>query len=59
MIRNNLSDSSAHALINIFPYFVQFNNMAYDFSVSDLTIYQYAVSCEDLGKHYIISFTTI
>ena len=44
---------------NIFPYFVQFNNMPYDFSVSDLTIYQYAISCEDLGKHYIVSFATI
>ena len=44
---------------NIFPYFVQFNNMPYDFSVRDLTMYQYVISCEDLGKHYIVSFATI
>ena len=44
---------------NIFPYFVQLNNMPYDYSVRDLTIYQYAISCEGIGKHYIVSFKQI
>ena len=41
---------------NIFPYFVQFNNMEYDPNEKDLTKYQFLIQKQ---KCYIISFDFI
>ena len=38
---------------NIFPYFVQFNNMEYDVNETDLTKYQFLIQKQ---KCYVISF---
>ena len=39
---------------NIFPWFVEFNNMPYDEKETDLTKYQYLIRKQ---KYYIISFS--
>ena len=39
---------------NIFPWFVEFNNMPYDEKETDLTKYQYLIRTQ---KYYIISFS--
>lgn len=39
---------------NIFPWFVEFNNMPYDPNETDLTKYQYLITKQ---KYYVISFS--
>ena len=41
---------------NIFPWFVEFNNMPYDPNETDLTKYQYLITKQ---KYYVISFSFI
>ena len=40
---------------NIYPYFVQFNNMPYDSSVTDIKLYQYEINDTINNKHYTLS----
>ena len=44
---------------NIYPYFVQFNNMPYDSSVTDIKLYQYEINDTINNKHYTLSFDFI
>ena len=44
---------------NIYPYFVQFNNMPYDDSVTDIKLYQYEINDTINNKHYTLSFDFI
>jgi hypothetical protein len=41
---------------DIFPYFVQFNNMEYDEYETYLEKYQYHIGKPEINKHLIISF---
>ena len=41
---------------NIFPWFIQFNNMPYDKNETDLTKYQYLIT---KVNYYVISFSII